>query len=223
VSNKKKNDYYKKVTWDKVYEGSNNSQFSQLIDIKKESILKSNITNFAKSNKIVLTIVTIIFIATLVVAFWKVPLMIVLSALIMAFFLLLIILHNTFVLKVSPKMVTLKTMFQKNEIKTSDIVTIYMNKNKTRFFFIPIYTYSLNIIYYRDDIYYNITLPTVMMDKKVVTNFFKTIECDVDKETIKKQEKIDQKEQAVLKLFVTTSIIAIILVFVIAAIIMYKK
>ena len=183
-----------KLTWKKVYQKCNHSQFSQVTNVLKTAELKSNLGNLLKSYGKIILIVFLVILIFLIATFWNN-----LTILICAIFLLLAIclfaiIYGTYYIKLEEDGVKFKINFEENSIPYNKLIGIYLTRRKKRFFFVPVYYYALEITEYIDKEKMNIySFPTIMLNKKDVLQFFKSFEVKVlnNEEDKENEEKKD--------------------------------
>ena len=77
--------------------------------------------------------------------------------------------------------------FQTTVIDVNSLANIYLSQEKMRFFFIPIYNYNLNFIYFKDDSPVIVSFPTVMVNRKSLVKLFSIIKTEKIKDNESKK------------------------------------
>lgn len=215
----------KKQTFKEIYEKVNHNPYTQVTNILQKCVIKSNIKNLIENyGKIILTILCIILLVFLY-TFWS-NLIIILYALILLLVLFAItIFYNTYKLSLEEDAVKLKINFQTNIIPYTKLSGIYVEKNKKRLFFFPIYYYNLKITYLaeqkdRINVY---TLPLVMVNKKELLNFFDSFEYETYKEQEEESKKDKENKKNMYKALGISIGILLIVTFIVALILYIFK
>ncbi len=168
----------KKLSMKEIYNKCNHDKYTQITEIKGRSEVKSNYKNFIINYKIPMLIIFLILLALFIYIFRNNPILILYCFGIILLFFIFAIYNCTYKLRLNEKTLDLQINFQRTQIKTDDLVTIYLSSEKTRFLGIPMYSYSLNIIYAYNEKPMLITIPTVMSNKKQIVKLFANIETE---------------------------------------------
>ena len=190
------------------YSKCNTKLYSQIVEIKDNPKLHSNFKLFLKDNKIGIIIFVIIFLALCLYSF-KLNIGIVFTAILMLFILVFgMIYYNTYTIEGKDEKLICNIDFKKMKIEYKDLINIYLSrKNSKLLMFFPIYMYSLNIIFWKDDEQVYMTLSTIMVNKNELVKFFENFEFEVLPEQAKEDEKINQQKQTKKALIITATII----------------
>lgn len=197
------------MNWKEIYKKCNSKKFSLITDIKQPAILKSTFSTFLNKYKwgiiagLLLTLLVIVFNLHLNVK-------ILVGFVVMMLILLIgLIYYNTFKLEIKGDQLTLTIMLREITIKKEDLLTIYLEQQKSYIFLIiPFYYYSINILYNNNERVAGYALSTIMTNKTEVLNFFKHFEFKV----LEKQKEEDEKEEKykkILRIFVISSVIVL--------------
>ncbi len=208
--------------WKEIYKKCNHNMYSQLTNVQGKTEVKSNIKNLLNNYKMVIIISLVILLAIFIYAFKNNPIAILYSIGFIFLILLFMIYSSTYNLKLDENKLTLKMNFQTTTIDTNDLANIYLSRDKTNFFWIPVYAYLLNIIYIVNEKPEIISLPIVMADKKSIKKLFSNIETEKIKD---EEEEIENKKKNNKIVILTIIIVSIIVLFVVSLIlgIMYKN
>ena len=204
------------MKWREIYNKCNSKKYSLITNIEQPVTLKSNFANFLDKYKWGLLIGFLALIVFLITTL-QFNIKILLCFLVIAVFLLIsLIYYNTFKLIIKDDKLIINIMFREITLKREDLLTVYIERQKSRILLIiPTFFYSINILYKDKDNVNGYSLSTIMLKKKDVLNFFNHFEFNV----LKKQKEEDKKEEAynkVIKLFsifATLIIIIAILIF----------
>ena len=208
--------------WKEIYKVCNHNKYSQLTNVQGKSEVKSNFKNLLKNYKLTIILSLIFLIAIFAYAFRNNPIVILYCIGFVLLLLILMIYSSTYKLTLDEKNLTLNMNFQITKIATDDLANIYLSRDKTSFFGIPIYAYLLNFIYISNEKPLLLSLPVVMTDKKAIKKLFSNIET----KKIKDEEEEIKKKEKNNRIVIWTLIIVSIIVFFIATIItgmLYNK
>ncbi|MBR3324675.1 MAG: hypothetical protein IKG14_01320 [Clostridia bacterium] len=205
------------MNWKEIYNKCNHKKYSIITNIEQPVMIKSNISNFLDKYKWYLLIGTIIIITALLITL-KFNIKLIIGCLGIAVFLLIsLIYYNTFKLIIKDDKLKINIMFKEITLKKDDLLTVYIERQKSRILlFIPFYFYSINILYNDKGSVAGYSLSTIMLKKKDVLNFFKHFEFNI----LKEQKEEDKKEQTynnVIRIFTALAFIILIIAFLIFA------
>ena len=111
-------------------------------------------------------------------------------------------------------------MFREITLKREDLLTIYMERQKSRILLIiPTFFYSINILYKDKNNVNGYSLSTIMLKKKDVLNFFNHFEFNA----LKKQKEEDKKEEVYNKVMQVFKVFAFLIVIIAILIFIYFK
>ena len=180
------------MKWREIYNKCNSKKYSLITNIEQPVMLKSNFANFLDKYKWGLLIGILAFILFLI-ATLQFNIKILLCCLAITVFLLIsLIYYNTFKLIIKDDKLVINIMFREITLKREDLLTVYIEKQKSRILLIiPTFFYSINILYKDNDSVNGYSLSTIMLKKKDVINFFNHFEFNV----LKKQKEEDKKEE----------------------------
>ena len=95
-------------------------------------------------------------------------------------------------------------------INYEDLLNVYLSRKNTKMLmFFPIYIYSLNIIFIKNEEQVCMTLSTIMLDKDELIKFFDKFEFEVLPEQVQEEERIREEKQAKKAIYITTAIVLI--------------
>lgn len=199
------------MKWKEIYDKCNNKKFSLITDIQQPVILKSNFANFLDKYKWGLLIGIIALIVFLIITL-NFNIKILLCFLVIAVFLIIsLIYYNTFKLIIKDDKLMINIMFREITLKREDLITIYIEKQKSRVLLvIPIFLYSINILYKDKENVNGYSLSTIMLKKKDVLKFFNHFKFNV----LEKQQEEDKKQEAYNKVIKLFSIFATLIVII---------
>lgn len=165
------------MKWKDVYNKSNNSEKTQLININEPIKLEASFKKFLQSYKLVVTIVLIAFlIIAFVICKFNVKSFIT-CVLILFIAILISIYYNSYKVVIKDNKMKIKAQLNNIEINCDNLVTIFLSrKNVFLFIIVPINIYYINIVHYEEQKLNIITLPTIMNIKEEVYKFFKHLE-----------------------------------------------
>ena len=208
-----------KLTWKKVYQKCNHSQFSQVTNVLKTAELKSNLGNLLKSYGKIILIVFLVILIFLIATFWN-NLNILLCALLLLFALCIFaIVYGTYFVKLEEDGVKFKINFQETNIPYNKLIGIYLTRKEKRFFFIPVYYYALEITEYVDKEKMNVyTFPAIMLSKKEVLKFFEAFEIKVLKSEEEEEKKQNEEKKNFHKAIGIVIGILLIILFIVSII-----
>ncbi len=209
-------------SWKEIYKKCNHNMYSQLTNVQGKTEIKSNIKNLFLNYKMVIIVSFAVLLAIFIYAFRNNPIAILYSIGFIFLIFIFMIYSSTFTLKLDENKLTLKMNFQTSNIPTNDLANIYLSRDKTNFFWIPVYAYLLNIIYIVNDKPEIISLPIVMTDKKSIKKLFSNIETKKIKD---EEEEINNKKHNNKIVILTIIIVSIIVLVVLSLIlgIIYKN
>lgn len=164
------------MSWKDIYNKCNSRDLSRITVIKDNIELNSSVKNFNLENGYKLLIITLLIIAVLLIGFWSKPIIILYTMLIYVFSLVLGFIYNIYKIKIDSDGLFFKSFFRKEKIELDNLITIYIEKRRSFFFVIPVYSYNLNIIYVEKEQIKYISLSTLMLKKKSVLNMFDKLE-----------------------------------------------
>lgn len=201
-----------------IYEKCNHNRYSQLTEISNDLIIESNCRNFILNYKISIIVIFLLVMALFIYTFRNTPVLIFYS---LGFLLALFLFSTyncTYKIRLNKKALTINVNLQKTQINTKNLVNIYLSKERMRFFGFPIYNYSLNIIYLQDEKPMIITLPTVMINRKLLVKFFSGIKVQKIKDEEEEIERKNKDKKTVIKAIIFISIIVIIVALIVGGI-----
>ncbi len=202
-----------------IYKKVNHNKYSQITQISGKSELKSNYKNFIFNYKFLIIVLMLILLCLLVYTF-KDNLIIAVYCLGLLLLLFLFSIYNcTYKLKLDEKCLELQVNFQKTQILTSDLINIYLSREKIRFFGFPIYSYSLNIIYLVNQEPMAITLPTIMASRKQLMKLFSTLETKILKDEAEEIKEKEKNKKTIIITIISVSFIILIVTSIIIAIV----
>lgn len=162
------------MTWKEVYEKSNHSEYTNLIDIKQPAVLIGNYKKFFKSYKYVILFICILFLILLFLVFKTNVKAIFASIVIILFFISTFIYYNYLKISIKSDKMKINIELKKYEIDINNLITIFLTSKKNyMLLFFPINIYYINIIYKENNGMQIMTLPTIMLYKEDVYKFFK--------------------------------------------------
>ena len=207
-----------------IYEKSNHSKYSQLVNIKDECEIRSNCKNFLVNYKIVFLIVVALFTLLMVYAFRENPIAIVYCIIFFIALFLLAVYNCTYKLTLDDKNLSIAINFQKTIIKTDSIANIYISREKLKLLGIPIYNYNLNIIYFINKNTYIVSLPLVMVNRKQIKKLFSSIETEKIENSEEEREDNEKEKSRKIAIYTITGIIIFTVIsLLIAGIILYNS
>lgn len=197
------------MNWKEVYEKCNHKKYSLITNIKQPARILSTFSIFLEKYKWGMLIGIVLSILVIIVNF-HFDIKIILGFIAMITFLTIaLIYYNTFKIEVKNDELVLNIMFREITLKKEDLLTIYMEQQKSRIFLvIPFYYYSINILYNNNNKVAGYSLSTIMTHKKDVHNFFKHFEFNVLKKQLEEDEK-EEKYRKVVRTFVILSTIVV--------------
>ena len=199
-----------KYGFKEIYKRVNHNKYSQLTNIDGKVEVKSNFKFFIYNFKGIIITTLLIFLLLIIYTFRNNPIVILYCIFFVAALFLLAMYTCTYKVNLDEKNFRFFINFQKNTIKSDDLVNIYLSREKMRFFGFPIYNYLLNIIYLDGDNPMKISFPTVMIDKKKLLKLFSIIETKKIKDEEKEEQENEKNKR--LAILITISIIVIILI-----------
>ena len=182
----------KRISLKKVYAEVNHREFSNIINVKDQFILRSNFRNFLVENLIEIVIVSVVFLVLLVIAFWKTPLNLLWVLLFVFAVIVYAIYSSTYSLRFTQKDLIIKYRFETLRVSYDDLFNVYLSKGSraglTRF-------YSLNVIYKSEktDRFIKTTLPTYALNHQELLKFFENL--DIGHEFDKKYNAEEEKKE----------------------------
>ena len=215
LPNKKKK--MSKLTWKDVYNKCNHHEMSQVTQVYKTVKLKSNFKNLLKNYGTLILIIFVIILAILLITFWKSINIMLLALLFLVALMIFAVIYATYSIDLKQDGVYFKANFQKTYIPYKKLIGIYLEKKYKRFFFVPVYYYSLKITEYVDKEKMNIySFPTIMLNKKALINFFESFDVNVLKDNEEEQEKEQEEKKTIAKAIGIVILIIFIILFVVA-------
>lgn len=166
------------MRWKDIYEKSNHTEYSQLIELNEPVKLEGNFSKFFSEHKIFIIIFVILFVV-LSFATYKLDLKTFFAiAFVICIVIMFLLYYNSYKLSIRKNILTLKAQLNDIKVDCDNLVTIYLSKKKVfLFIIIPINVYYINIIYEKENSkntkFNIITLPTIMNKKEDVYKFFK--------------------------------------------------
>lgn len=200
------------MKWKDIYNKCNNKLYCQITDIKGSPTLHSNFKIFLKNNKAKILIFMIILLALLFYAY-KLNLASIGVAIVLVLILVFaLIYNNTYTIEAKKDKFIFDVDFNKMTIKYEDLINIYLSRKNTKMLmFFPIYIYSLNVIFIKDEQQVCMTLTTIMLDKNELVKFFDNFKFEVLPQQEQEDEKIKEDRQAKKAIYITTAIVFIVL------------
>ena len=165
------------MKWKEIYDKCNHDENNQVTNIFRKFKISSNFKNYIKNYGIatlVILLVIVVFLAftfrnNIIIVFYSVGLLILLF--------LLAMFYARYKIELTETQLLVKANSQETDVKYDKLLNIYMCKEKKRIFFIPIYYYMIKITYILDEESIGIlSLPTIMLNKNQVINFFKSFD-----------------------------------------------
>lgn len=181
----KKKKYSNKNSLKEIYEKVNHNKYSQLVDILGKVEVKSNFKNFLYNYKFIIITIFILILALLIYTFKNDPVVILYCIIFLIALILLAMYSATYKITLNEKELKVHINFQNTIIDSNNLANIYLSKEKMHLFFIPIYNYTLNIIYIKNNDPIIMSFPTVMINRKSLIKLFSII----------KTEKIKDEEE----------------------------
>lgn len=202
-----------------IYEKCNHNKYSQIIEMSDNNLqIQSNFKNFIVNYKIPIIVILLFVLVLFIYTFRNTPILILYSLGFILILSLLSVYNCTYKLKLDKKFLEVNVNFQKNTINTNDLANIYLSKEKIRFFGFPIYSYSINIIYFLNENPMIISLPIVMVNRKQLLNFFSNMKFKKIKDEEEEIERKNKDKKTVIKTIIYVSIIFVILALIISSI-----
>ena len=209
----------KSNSFEEIYNKVNHNKYSQLTNISGKVEIKSSYKNFISNYKIPIIIVALIFLVLIIYTFRSNPLIILYCIIFILFIFGFAMYSSTYKLQLDEKNLKIYINFQEIKIKTDDLANIYLSREKMHLFCFPIYNYTLNFIYIKDNVPMRISLPTIMVNRKKLLKLFSMIETKMIKD---EEEEIKEKEKTGRKVILVTIIVLTVILlgaFIIGAII----
>ena len=180
------------MKWKDVYNKSNNSEYTQLININEPIKLEANFKKFFSTYK-VLIIITLVAFIILTFITYKFNIKAFFScSFVFAIAILLLIYYKSYKILVKDNKMKITVQINDFEINCDDLVTLFLSRKKMfLFIIIPINVYYINIVYSKGQKLNIITLSTTMNKKEDVYKFFKHFEfrkIEVNKNKVKSNE-----------------------------------
>lgn len=162
------------MKWKDVYNKSNNSEYTQLININDPIKLEANFKKFLSTYK-VLIIITLVAFIILAFITYKFNIKAFLScSFVFVIAILLLIYYKSYKILVKDNKMKINVQLNDIEINCDDLVTLFLSRKKLfLFIIIPINVYYINIVYSKEQKLNIITLSTTMNKKEDVYNFFR--------------------------------------------------
>lgn len=198
-----------------IYKKVNHNKYSQIVNLSGKIEVKSNIKNFLYNYKYLLIALFYIIVILFIYTFRNTPITILYCFGFLLALLLLAMYSASYKILLDEENLNIHINFQNTTIKTNDLINIYLSREKMHLFWIPIYNYSLNIIYNLNDTPMIISLPTVMINRKKLVKLFSMIETEKIKD---EEEEILAKEKN--NKIVISTIISVVAIFMIVSIIL---
>lgn len=198
-----------------IYKKVNHNKYSQIVNLSGKIEVKSNIKNFLYNYKYLLIALFYIIVILFIYTFRNTPITILYCFGFLLALLLLAMYSASYKILLDEENLNIHINFQNTTIKTNDLINIYLSREKMHLFGIPIYNYSLNIIYNLNDTPMIISLPTVMINRKKLVKLFSMIETEKIKD---EEEEILAKEKN--NKIVISTIISVVAIFMIVSIIL---
>ena len=198
-----------------IYKKVNHNKYSQIVNLSGKIEVKSNIKNFLYNYKYLLIALFYIIVILFIYTFRNTPITILYCFGFLLALLLLAMYSASYKILLDEENLNIHINFQNTTIKTNDLINIYLSREKMHLFWIPIYNYSLNIIYNLNDTPMIISLPTVMINRKKLVKLFSMIETEKIKD---EEEEILAKEKN--NKIVISTIISVVAIFIIVSIIL---
>lgn len=202
-----------------IYSKVNHNKYSQIINIKGKTELKSNCKNFLYNYKFTIIIVVLVLMILLIYTFRNTPIAILYSVGFLLALFLLALYTSSYRITLDENELNLYINFQKTTINTNNLANIYLSKEKMHFFGFPVYNYMLNIIYIFNENPMIITLPTVMVDRKKLVKLFSNIETQKIKDEEEEIKAKEKNNKLIIRTIIIVSVIFILLAIIITGII----
>ena len=170
-----------------IYEKVNHDKYSQLVDISGKAEVKSNVKYFLYNYKYVIITLLILTLVLLIHTFISSPIVILYCIIFIIALFLLAMYSASYRITLDEKELKIHINFQTTVIDVNSLANIYLSQEKMRFFFIPIYNYNLNFIYFKDDSPVIVSFPTVMVNRKSLVKLFSIIKTEKIKDNESKK------------------------------------
>lgn len=200
------------MKWKDIYNKCNNKLYCQITDITGTPTLHSNFKVFLKNNKLKMLFIGIIFLVLLFYTY-KLNFATIGVALIIALILIFgLIYNNTYTIEAKKDKLNCNVDFNKMTINYSDLINIYLSRENSKILmFFPIYKYSLNIIFVKEENQVCMTLSTIMLNKNELVKFFDKFKFEVLPEQEQEEKRISDDKQTKKAIYITTSIVFIVI------------
>lgn len=200
------------MKWKDIYDKCNTKLYCQITDITGNPTLHANFKIFLKNNKLKILIFTVLFLVLLFYAY-KLNFASIGVAVVLALILVYaLIYNNTYTIEAKKDKLTCNVDFNKMTIDYTDLINVYLSRKNTKILiFFPIYTYSLNIIFIKDNEQVCMTLSTIMLDKNELTKFFNKFKFEILPQQEQEEERIKEEKQAKKAIYITTTIVLIVM------------
>lgn len=195
---KKKND----LSWSKIYTNFNHNKFSYITNVYHEIQVRSDPKYLFRLNNYPLFVLIIIIIGLLIFTFKSSPKALIYCTIFLLSSLLLCCFYGLYNLRLTDKNLVLNIRLQRIIIDYKDLKNIYIDRAKSNIlFFIPIYIYSLNIIYMDNSEPYQMAIPLIMANKNDIVKLFKTIKFDAVADSDDIERKNEKEKKHIISIF----------------------
>ena len=205
-----------------IYNRVNHNKYSQLVEISGKAQVKSNIVNFLYNYKYILITVFVLILLLLIYTFKSNPIVILYCLGFLLILFLLAMYSATYKISLDEKKLNIYINFQSTTIDSNNLANIYLSREKMHLFGIPIYNYSLNIIYLMNNTPMIMSFPTVMIDKKALTKLFSIIKTEKIKDE-EEEIELNKKNTKAIIFSIILGITIFIIILIIALAIVYAQ
>lgn len=176
----------KNKKWKEIYKECNSNKYCQITNVLRKYTIKSDVKNFMQSYGKISLIFAIIILILLCYTFRSNLIVVLYSSILLFFMFLMMILYSTYTISLQEDKLTIKINFQEIIISYDKLENIYLTQKKSRFFFIPVYYYSLKVSYFvTENKVSTYSFPVAMLDKTKLMELFKSFEVKAYKDNNK--------------------------------------
>lgn len=203
-----------------LYEKHKYRKFSEIEEVEKNIVLKSQVKNFINKYKRILLIVILIILILTVITFQSTPKTLLLVICMYILMLFSIIYFNTYSIICKNNKMTIKMNMQEIQIEYCNLKNVYIENKKSRIFFKKINNYSLIILYKAPNGNIStIQLPLMFLNKNDLNRFLKNFIV----KTKKSNNVIKAQKYQLKRLLIKIALFIIIWLIIIITLIIWEQ
>lgn len=201
------------MEWEEIYEKNRYRKNGTLTNIKSDIILKGKVYNYIIENKYWLLVITLLSIILIAVTFHSNIKLIGLIILLIFMMIISAIYFNTFTITCKKGLITINMYVQQIEIQYKDLKSVYLERTKTTFFFVPMYTYLICLLYKNPNgEISDIKLPAIFLTKELVVNFLDNFEMNKIDHKFIEQNKNYKMKRLLIRLIIALIFLILIII-----------